>query len=533
MKTRVVAIIVVLVFLVPAFSLMASSQQEGGTAAEKPVVTYHSWYVSGREQDTSSLWFSELEKRLDIKIELTSMINTDNLNKLSTMLASNELYDFMSMTRIYAAQYGPQGAFVDIQETFDTAPTLKRLFSIDANPWIYTTDKLYFMPGSPAPYTAWGWTYNKEVADELGIAPPKTLDDWLAAWRKVKAAKPDMVPVVGRMGQVLGIIAPIFDIGGFSSARKYNVENGELISPWDTDAYKAMLEFVNTLYSEGLLYQDFNTATGNDVQAFFTTGQAFTALEYSSRAFGPNGNPAYVAADAPVGPFGDSSHMWIGLSSYWGNSISVSAVKNGVVDEAAAIADFYFSPEGQELSHYGKSDETYIKNGDGTFEYTQYIKDLADQESDGNVNVQLMKQPYNLLLNGHVGWGVKESILNGLAGGTSQEQLRSIFYVGSKLAPVTPPYWLSDEEAERLSALEADIDTYRAEWMVKFIVGQEPLSKWDEYVAGLKKFGLEETMEIVNSGYAKYLKAAGKSKGFVPQADKNISTAGLAQYVGL
>ena len=533
MSRKVLAMIAVLGFLLPAVFVTAGSQSEPAAAAEKPVVTYQAWYVSGREQDVSSLWFAELERRFDIEIDLTAMINTDNLNKLSTMLASNELYDLMSMTRIYAAEYGPQGAFIDIQETFDKAPTLKRLFSIDANPWIYTTNKLYFMPGSPAPYTAWGWAYNKEVADELGIAPPKTLDEWLAAWRKVKAQKPDMVPLVGRMGQVLGMIAPIYDLAGFSSARPYNMKDGKMASPWDSERFKEMLQFMNTLYKEGLVSRDFNTATGNDVQAFFTAGQAFTALEYSSRAFGPTGNPAYVAIDAPIGPHGDSSHMWIGLSSYWGNSISNTAQKNNVVDKAAAIMDFYFSPEGQELSHYGKEGETYIKKGDGTYEYTEYIHDLAKKESDGNVQIQLMKKPYNLLFNGHVGWGVKESILGGLAAGESQEQLRSIYYVGSKLAPVTPPFWLSDEEAERLSALQADINTYKDEWMVKFIVGQEPLSKWNEYVAGLKKFGLDEVMTIVNRGYEKYLAAVGKPKGFVPQADKNISTEGLAKFVGL
>ena len=532
MKSRILAITVLLMFFVPVISVMAGSQGEAATS-EKPVVTYHSWFVSGRESDVSSLWFQELEKRLDIEIDLVAMINTDNVNKLSTMLASNELYDSMSMTRAFAAQYGPQGAFVDVTTTFDKAPNLKRHFSIEADPWIYTRKELYFLPGSPMPYLAWGWAWNKEVADELGIAPPKTMDDWLAAWRKVKAAKPDMVPVAGRMGQVLGMLRPIFGTGGGMSSTPYLVKDGKMISPWITDNHKAMVTFMNTAYEERLVYQDFNTATGNDVQALFTTGQAFTVLEYSSRPFGGTGNEAYAAIDAPTGPFGDSGQMWIGLSSYWGNSIGNTAIENGVVDKVAGIWDFYFSPEGQELSHFGKEGETFIKNADGTYEYTDFIREKAEAESDGNIQLQLMKQPYNILFNGGPAWGVRESILGGIALGSSQEQLRSMYYVGSRLGPVTPPYWLTDEEADRLAELEADISTYRDEWQVKFIVGQEPLSTWDTYVAGMKKLGIDEVLEIVNKGYERYLEVAGKPKGFVPQADAQISTKGLEKYVGL
>lgn len=523
----------VLLFLLAAFPLVASGQKEGTVApSATPVVSYMMYYVPGFEPRADSFYFAELERRLGIKIELHAFPNTDNVNKLNIMLASNEIYDVMSMTGAYANQYGPQGAFVDITKYMDKWPNLKTTLGIDTVPWIYKTKSLYFMPGSPAPYLAWGWVWNKAIADELKIAPPKTLDDWLAAWRKVKAAKPDVVPIVGRADQVLGMIMPIFGLAGYYSSAPYGLENGKLVSPWIQDRYKAYLTFMNTLYQERLLYQDFNTATGNDVQVHFKNGTAFTALEYSSRPLTDIGNPAYAAIDAPVGPFGDTGHMWIGLSSYWGTAIGNTAEKKGNVNAALSIWNLYYSRAGHELVSYGKEGDTFTKKADGTYAYTDKTKTAA---ADAKLSIQnYLMRDYALPFNGYTASGLRESILGLIAQGMPPENAKSYYYVGTKLAPLTPPFWLSADEEKKLADLEVNIKTYKDEWRLKFIVGREPMSKWDEYVAGMKKLGLDEAMAIADGGYKRYLDAVGKPRGYAPPIPAGpIDATGLKQLVGL
>ena len=57
------------------------------------------------------------------------------------------------------------------------------------------------------------------------------------------------------------------------------------------------------------------------------------------------------------------------------------------------------------------------------------------------------------------------------------------------------------------------------------------MSKWDEYVAGLKKLGLEELLTVANKGYDNYLKAVGKSRGYMPPV--KIDNTGVYELLGI
>lgn len=49
-----------------------------------------------------------------------------------------------------------------------------------------------------------------------------------------------------------------------------------------------------------------------------------------------------------------------------------------------------------------------------------------------------------------------------------------------------------------------DIDTYKNEMIVKFIMGAESLDKFDEYVATLKSMGIDEAIQMQQSGLERY-----------------------------
>lgn len=62
----------------------------------------------------------------------------------------------------------------------------------------------------------------------------------------------------------------------------------------------------------------------------------------------------------------------------------------------------------------------------------------------------------------------------------------------------------SKEDQERITALESDINTYRKEMMIKFVIGKEPISKFNKYVEDLKGMGLDELVSIRQKQYDKY-----------------------------
>jgi putative aldouronate transport system substrate-binding protein len=68
------------------------------------------------------------------------------------------------------------------------------------------------------------------------------------------------------------------------------------------------------------------------------------------------------------------------------------------------------------------------------------------------------------------------------------------------LPPVTPTV----EESSQLAKLVTDIRTYTDEMQIKFIMGTEPLTKFDEYVAQVNKLGLDKTLAIWQAALERY-----------------------------
>jgi putative aldouronate transport system substrate-binding protein len=67
---------------------------------------------------------------------------------------------------------------------------------------------------------------------------------------------------------------------------------------------------------------------------------------------------------------------------------------------------------------------------------------------------------------------------------------------------VTP----TSAEASELSAIMAEVNTYQSEMFLKFIMGAEPLTNYDKYVAQLKNLKIERAIAIKQSALERYNK---------------------------
>lgn len=68
-----------------------------------------------------------------------------------------------------------------------------------------------------------------------------------------------------------------------------------------------------------------------------------------------------------------------------------------------------------------------------------------------------------------------------------------------------PAVIATPEESERLTSLTADLNTYQNEMIQKFIMGQVPLDKFDEFVATLEAMGADEVLRIKQEQYDRYM----------------------------
>jgi len=71
---------------------------------------------------------------------------------------------------------------------------------------------------------------------------------------------------------------------------------------------------------------------------------------------------------------------------------------------------------------------------------------------------------------------------------------------------VLPPISLTQEEATENSNIMPDIITYVNEMTVKFIIGGEPLSGFDSFVAKIKGMKIDRAMQIQQAALDRYNK---------------------------
>ena len=70
---------------------------------------------------------------------------------------------------------------------------------------------------------------------------------------------------------------------------------------------------------------------------------------------------------------------------------------------------------------------------------------------------------------------------------------------------VTPSLGLLTEEVNEYASLSNAVTTYADEMILKFIMGVEPIDKFDEFVKGVKERGIEKMIEMKQSSYERYL----------------------------
>jgi putative aldouronate transport system substrate-binding protein len=69
-----------------------------------------------------------------------------------------------------------------------------------------------------------------------------------------------------------------------------------------------------------------------------------------------------------------------------------------------------------------------------------------------------------------------------------------------------PPVTINSAEAEIIGEKWTNIDTYSQEMIIKFIIGTEPLSRYDAFLSTLDKLGVKEVLRAKQDAYNRYQK---------------------------
>lgn len=448
-------------------------------------------------------WYKESVKRTGISVE---WIHPATGNTLAMMLASGDIPDVILNSWI-GFKGGPEKAINDgtilaLNEPMDKyMPNLKKFLQTDAlmDKAIKTdAGKYYCVPqvrsylDAKIPGTIYqGPIVRQDWLDELSIKMPATIDDWTVMLKAFKDKKGATAPLTVQK-------ASTGFIGSFGIQYNFYQEDGKVKYGAVQPEYKDYLALMNKWYTEGLLDSEYGKVDGKNETAKITGGQSgashglITGQLMGWNTAMKDKNPTFKMVGAPVPAASKNSTKPV-LGSYssrmGGGCAAISATSKNV-EVAARWLDWAFTEEGHFTYCFGVPGESYnLVNGSP--------KVVAEKWEDTD------KRYYYSWWNGPYVMGDD----------SKEEQTRSkdeLSYIKQWVTNiekfVIPEITLSESEGQQREDVMGAIKTYVDSMHLKFIKGEEPLSNFDQYIAQVRKMGIDQGIEITQAALDRYKK---------------------------
>lgn len=480
----------------------------------KAMVSKHAAQPSWNE----ILVWQEYEKMTGIKIEWEE-VSSDLSEKRNLALASGEYPDVFyraSVPDTELMKYGTQGVFIALNDLIDQyGPNYKKL--LEENP---DAAKAARMPdGNIYSYVQYTESdpiqinpklyINKIWLDKVGKDMPTTIDELyevLKAFREEDPngnGKTDEIPLTA---QSLGHIQNIF-YGAWGLRNRGtdhpNVDidegTGELRFIPIQPEYKEMLEFINKLYTEGLLDEEIFTMNVAQLVAKGDQDLVGAFSHTTVQQIGKRGDEAFEGlTEALKGPYGHQ--LWAKRGNIGARGAFVITDKCKYPEAAVRWIDYFYTEEGTRFLYLGIEGKTYEKTADGEYEF---LPEIVDNIPEGSNFDQVISKyvPY-------AGGGIPAVLTTEVFKGGETHPIA--LKAAENMSPYTPKEIWSKfsytlEEIEEKSALESDILGYVNQMVPQFIQGKISFSEWDAYVDQIKNMGLDEYMEIYIKGYERYM----------------------------
>ncbi len=355
--------------------------------------------------------------------------------------------------------------------------------------------------------TALGPIVRKDWLDKLGLQPPKTVDDWHTMLKAFKEGDPNGNGKADEFG-LAPVSSPMMEtlLYGMGMGNEWFQVDGKVkYTPIDP-LYKDYLQVMAQWYKEGLIDPDFLVSDVNTQNARIANGtlgvfenylSSFTTYEAAAKVNDPNAK--FIGIQYPTMNAGEKPLLsqQVGLvDRITGMAITVN---NKHLEETVKWLDYLYTEEGQQLVNFGPEGMGYDMV-DGKIELKEEVKTITKPSNDIFQSVG----KYGLIFDHFPQVKTKEYLVFTTS---TPEQLAAAELwttaVNKQHLPGIAP--LAEDAANYATKLES-ASTYMKEMRGKFIMGLEPLDKWDAYVAELKKFGIEEVIAILQKSLDLYNK---------------------------
>lgn len=456
-----------------------------------------------------------LESTGNIDINFIHPVYEQRVQQFQTMLISGDLPDMIQFdwTKYYSG--GPSAAINDgyiipLNEYIDEyMPNLKKV--MEDNPRLVkemTTDDgiIYAIPyisGNTFFTSSIGPVIRKDILDKTGIEKvPETIDEWYEFLTRAKNLESGGVTIESPF-------CTVFDYVKWSNIfmGAYNVGYGMYRDALDggkvkfgpiEKGYYDFLEEFSKWYAEGLVDKDLFSLTREDFDSKNMLGKSASFVGYSGThvqkyaiQWDQEGKEfELIEAKYPVLEEGQVCQL--GKQDFVYNpSYSVAiTTANKNIPETLAWLDYFYSEEGRELCNWGIEGGAFVVGDNGEKQKTEEVK------NDGNALYKYA--PFDLFPN------EIDPVSTVLDVPDIVTETRKAWFETNALNTQIPPVSYTLEEANELANIMNDVNLYVDEMFAKFIMGLEPLEKYDAFVEQLKKMNIDRAIEITQAAVDRF-----------------------------
>lgn len=437
-------------------------------------------------------------------------------DQINLLIASSDLPDILELNPL-GYPGGPEkllqdNVAVEIQDMLDEyAPNLKNVFERypEAKKQVSTdSGKMYCFPWlnfHDIQLVYMGHIIRGDWLENLSLEMPETIDDWYNVLTAFKEKDPngngekDEIPYIAMK---YGRIDPFCYAWGLTS--DFYVENGNIKYGVIEPRFKDYLSTMRKWYSEGLIDPDYASTDSKQFDAKATNhiGGAFYGYaggqvrKYMSLM--EQNDPNYKLAGTlyPVLERGQKPPIGQRINMFPGNNSAIVTGNNKYVKETVQWLDYNYSPKGHMLYNYGVEGESYVMDNG----YPRFVDKIVNTPN-GFLN-ELIK--YNRFVGAGPWENGKEAQEQYMGHPASVKAIQNWSQTerGDVLPPITP----SQDDSLRLNSIMNEINTYKFEMLNRFIMGQENIDNFDEFVSTIKKMQIEEAINIQQSALDRYNK---------------------------
>ena len=533
MKKLLIVLLAMLLAIVPAASCLAEYDMLDFADEEIPMplsdemitLTYFKGMDGSKIAPTTDTYdtlacMDAMEAITNVHIEWVIPPIGQNTEKFNLMLAGDDLTDIIEWNWASSYSGGAQAAIDDyvvlrLNDIWqEYCPNMTHLITIneEANLTLRTDNgDIYCFPYlriNQEVKSVYGYQLRADWLEELGLDAPTTIEDWHTVLNAFKEKGTNdegekIIPLVSR-GMTTGWPSAVrFFANAWGVDYGYSVIDGVVQYGPYMDAYKDYIATMKQWYDEGLIDVEFPTTDDamhdakvtSNIAGAWLSGLGSGMGNYIT-ALGGDGDKL-IGATYPVLEKGDTAYSSLMDQMFDGTGAAIT-VDCEYPEIAAQYCDWWYSREGHMLVNFGIEGESYTVDENGIPHLTEVITDNPDGYS---LNVAMGL--YSLGTSSAAYYQDPLLRTYRMYDYASQEDASKKWNGGTMFG--LPPVSYTSEESSEMTAIESEINTYRDEMFMKFLLGTESLDNFEAYQKQLANMGVERAVAIRQAAYDRYM----------------------------